>query len=453
MNETLIGIQPKYIEERNNKYLIIWPEIPNWLVADKELSKIINKFDSKTLLNELIKTHLKNHNSTKQIKNILPKLIELGVVFEKNKGITLRKNKSEIEDVCIHPTLKCNLQCKTCYNKEVIPPKKELSVEEIKRFLDQTNEFRSNKCCLSILGGEPLLVPEKTLEIAKYAKELGFKWRNLSTNGTLITRDFAKKAKEIELEVQVSLDGEKPETNDTIRGKGSFKKAIEGIQILVEEGTHSVLCMTYHSGNFDKLEDYYELALELGVDEARFAPLKYIGGGCDLPVKKIPLSEMIKRSYTMFKKHPEYLSLAGRDHFSTFAASCKLATTTTYCGTGSRMVLLDSDGEIYPCINHHLPEFKAGNITKQPFSEIWTGSPILNKIREMYPTDKRNKKCANCVVKHWCLGGCRGETYQVTHSLRACAIDCVDIKKAVIEMFWLLSGDTSGLRGKKDDYG
>lgn len=435
MNENLIGIQPKYIEKRNNKYLIIWPEIPNWLVADKDLSELIKKFDSKTSIYEIIKTKLDD--------NILSKLIEIGVVFNKNNGLKLRKNISKIEDVCIHPTLRCNLYCKTCYNAECIPPKEELNANEIKNFLDQTTEFRSDKCCLSILGGEPLLVVEKTLEIAEYAKKLGFKWRNLSTNGTLINRDFAKKARDIELEVQVSLDGENLETNDRFRGKGSFKKAIKGIKILVEEGTYSVLCMTYHSGNFDKLEKFYDLAHKLGVNEARFAPLKYIGGGKNISVKKIPLIEMIKHSYNMFKNNAQYLSIAGRDHFSTFAASCKLGSKTDYCGTGSRMVLLDSDGEIYPCINHHLPEFKAGNIRDKTFREIWNESPILKKIRETYPNDKRNQKCASCEVRHWCLGGCRGETYQVTHSMKSCAIDCIEIKKSVIEMFWLLSGETS----------
>lgn len=443
MQEDLIGIQPKYIEERNNKCLIIWPEIPNWLVADKDLSEIIKKFDSKTPINKKIRTDLENKNSAIQINNILSKLTEIGVIFNKNNGLKLRVNKSKIEDVCIHPTLRCNLHCKTCYNEGCIPPKEELNFDAIKNFLDQTTEFRSDKCCLSILGGEPLLETEKTLEIAEYAKELGFKWRNMSTNGTLITRDYAKKARDIELEVQVSLDGENQETNDKFRGKGSFKMAIQGIKTLVEEGTYSVLCMTYHSGNFDKLEDYYDLALQLGVNEARFAPLKYIGGGGNISVKKIPVSEMIKRSFFMFKNNPQYLSLAGRDHFSTFAASCKLGSKTEYCGTGSRMVLLDSDGEIYPCINHRLPKFKAGNIRDKSFSEIWTDSPILKNIREIYLNDKRNKKCSNCVVRHWCLGGCRGETYQVTHSLKSCAIDCNDIKKAVIEMFWLLAGETS----------
>jgi radical SAM protein with 4Fe4S-binding SPASM domain len=443
MFENLVGLQPKFIEERNNKCLIIWPEIPNWLVADKELSEIIEKFDSKTPIGEIIKNFLKKNIAEEKINEIIPKLIETGIIFDINNGLKIRENKSEIEDVCIHTTLMCNLKCKTCYNSRVKTPKKELSVSEIKKFLDQTVDFISDKCCLSILGGEPLLVPKKTLDIAKYAKKLGFKWRNVSTNGTLITRDFAKQAKNIGLQVQVSLDGESSKTNDIFRGEGSFKKAIEGVKILVEEGTHSVLCMTYHSGNFHNIKGYYELALKLGVNETRFAPLKYIGGGNEVSVKKIPVSEMIKRSYNMFKEYPGYLALAGRDHFSTFAASCKLGSKTSYCGTGSRMVLLNSNGDIYPCVNHFLQEFKAGNILEKPFSEIWTESPVLKKIREIYPLEKRNKKCSNCVVRHWCLGGCRGETYQVTHSLESCAIDCSEIKKGVIEMFWLLSGETN----------
>ena len=115
MHENLVGLKPEYIKKRNNRYLIIWPEIPNWLVADKELSEIIKKFDSKTPINEIIK--INNGN------NILFKLMEMGVLFNKNDGLKIRVNETKIEDVCIHPTLKCNLQCKTCYNSECIPPK------------------------------------------------------------------------------------------------------------------------------------------------------------------------------------------------------------------------------------------------------------------------------------------------------------------------------------------
>ena len=440
MYNNLIGIKPEFIQERNDKKLMIWPDVPNWLVADRELSEIIEKFDNITPIDEFIE---------KLGKKVADKLIEIGAVFDKNRGIEKRKNESKLEDVCVHPTLKCNLRCKTCYNSKVAPPKNELTVNEFIKFFDQTIDFMSDKCCLSILGGEPLLVPDKTLKIAEHARDLGYKWRNISTNGTLITKEFARKAKQIDLEVQVSLDGHNAETNDIYRGKGSFEKAIKGIKKLINEGTHSVLCMTYHSGNIDFLEKYFDLALDLGVNEARFAPLKYIGGGSDVSVKKLPVDQMIKRAFNMFKDNPHYLRLAGRDHFSTFAATCKLGSVTSYCGTGSRMILLDSDGEIYPCINHHLPEFRAGNIREKNFAEIWQNSSILKHLREIYLVDNRNKKCSKCVIKHWCLGGCRGETYHVTHNLRTCCIDCANIKKAVIEMFWLLSGDTSFMRTAK----
>jgi radical SAM protein with 4Fe4S-binding SPASM domain len=440
MKKRFVGIRPQYIDKRNNKYLLIWPEIPNWLVADKELFKIIKMFDSKTPIDEIIEKSTRNI-SKNEINKILSQLIEVGVVFDSEKGIQFKESEAKLEDVCIHPTLRCNLRCKMCYNKNIIPSEKELSIEEIKDFLDQTKDYISDKCCLSILGGEPILTPNKTLETAEYARELGFKWRIMSTNGTLITKDFARRAKDIELEIQVSLDSANEEENDRLRGKGSFKKALDGTKILVEEGTYAVLGMTYHSGNFNNLEEFYDLALELGVDEARFAPLKYIGGGGNNAVQKIPLDEMLKYAYKMFKNNPHYLSLAGRDHFSSFAASCKLGSRTYYCGTGSRMVLLNSDGDIYPCINHNLPEFKAGNIREKSFSEIWNNSPILNKLRETYPVNKINENCSKCAVRHWCLGGCRGETYHVTRSLNSCAIDCINIKKAVIEMFWMLSGE------------
>ena len=87
MKKRFVGIRPQYIDKRNNKYLLIWPEIPNWLVADKELFKIIKMFDSKTPIYEIIEKSTRKNIFKNQINKILSQLIEIGVVFDSKKGI------------------------------------------------------------------------------------------------------------------------------------------------------------------------------------------------------------------------------------------------------------------------------------------------------------------------------------------------------------------------------
>ena len=88
---------------------------------------------------------------------------------------------------------------------------------------------------LAFSGGEPLMRKD-FFEIAEYAHEKGL-YLSLATNGTLITRDIAKKLKESGIEyVEISIDGKDASTHDGFRGvQGMFERSVEGIKNCVAE--------------------------------------------------------------------------------------------------------------------------------------------------------------------------------------------------------------------------
>jgi len=324
-----------------------------------------------------------------------------------------------------------------CFNKYAnVQKNDELTSEEIKDFLDQVIKLCSKDARVMISGGEPLITMNKTLEAAKYAKSLGFKVVSIVTNGTLVTKDFAKKVKELDIKIMVSLDGTNEKDHDFIRGKGVFKKTIRGIKILTEEGVKVQTNFMVHRGNINKLKEYYELAKDFDLYSARFISLKMLGGALETKdLELVPIDEILEKSYNLFIKYPEFRKYSGSNIFSTFAHNCKLAVKRGWCGTGRLMVVLDSDGAIYPCSCHAFPQFLAGNIRKEKFVDIWTKSTVLKKLRKIYNVDNINKKCSNCIVKHWCLG-CKAEAYQVTKKLNSPDIQCKKMKKSIIWMMW-----------------
>ena len=137
----------------------------------------------------------------------------------------------------------------------------------------------------------------------------------------------------------------------------------------------------------------------------------------------------------------ELRRLAGRDAFSILGSTCRLSVRRQSCGSGRRTFLLDSDGALYPCVNTRLPEFRFGGIRDAgfDFETAWRRSHVLAEYRSRTSVERENGGCRDCVVRHWCLGGCRGETYAATGRLEDRSPSCEDLRAAVLEMFWTIS--------------
>jgi radical SAM protein with 4Fe4S-binding SPASM domain len=119
---------------------------------------------------------------------------------------------------------------------------------------------------------------------------------------------------------------------------------------------------------------------------------------------------------------------------------CTLCNKRDYCGTGQQTIFLDADGSLYPCPNHCYNQFKFGNIFNHGYNliDLWEKSPILDKLRKQYNIHDLNETCSTCIVRNWCTGGCRGESFAVTGKLDAPAPDCNESRDAIIEMMWIL---------------
>ena len=436
-----------YEERKGERYLLIWPDLPMWIVADRELYLFLRLLDGNRDIDEIIvllqkKIHKRIDVLKKEIKSILPQLINRAVVFrkgEEKRPINQTFEKAKIDNVYIAVTTRCNLNCRMCFNKyNQIPMKEELSTQEIKTFVDQLMSFCEKYANVSISGGEPLIVPEKTFEIAEYLSHK-FRYVWIITNGTLVNRKIAKKFRDLGVMAVVSLDGACEKEHDSLRGKGAFKKTIHGIRTFKEEDVYVITNYVIHRNNFRQLDKYFELAKNLHVDEARFVQLKLIGGALENRLEKVYIDEIVDYAYDMFTKHPEYNNLRGRDIFTILGLMCRRSIKQKWCGTGKLTLTLNADGTIFPCASHWSREFAAGNIRKQTFSDIWLNSAVLKNLRKIYSVENVNEKCSQCIVRYWCGGGCRAETYYVTHDMHSPSIECEHIKRAILKMFWILA--------------
>jgi molybdenum cofactor biosynthesis enzyme MoaA len=112
-----------------------------------------------------------------------------------------------------------------------------LSLEEVKRRLEESVALGVKEYYFT--GGEPFLNPEIT-EIL--CETLRYGPATVLTNGTVLKEEWLERLRAAEqaslysLEFRVSIDGFSPETNDPIRGIGTFERAMEGVDKLVVHG-------------------------------------------------------------------------------------------------------------------------------------------------------------------------------------------------------------------------
>lgn len=173
----------------------------------------------------------------------------------------------------------CNLACTHCF-VSCSPTNRThdfLSLDAVRSTLAEAVALGVKEYYFT--GGEPFLNPEME-EILAATLEAGP--ATVLTNGLLLDPERCRRLKTLSdgsdysLDVRVSLDGMTRESNDAIRGDGTFERAMEGIRNLAEAGLSPVLTVTeVHEENAspEGKERFFRLLRELGLDKPRLKVL------------------------------------------------------------------------------------------------------------------------------------------------------------------------------------
>jgi len=169
-------------------------------------------------------------------------------------------------------TNKCNLRCKHCYINPLTPPFrkggmggfsdnnfKELSVKQIQKILEEFEQMQGLR--ILITGGEPLL-HSKFEEVNEMLPQFSVR-KVLFTNGLLLKERIKKLNVE---EIQVSIDGLE-DAHDSLRGKGTFKAAMQAVNLSLDYGFHVSIATMVHPGNLGDFEEMERLFKDMGIRE------------------------------------------------------------------------------------------------------------------------------------------------------------------------------------------
>ncbi|AOZ95365.1 radical SAM/SPASM domain-containing protein [Butyrivibrio hungatei] len=327
-------------------------------------------------------------------------------------------------------TLNCNEHCWHCGSRCGDVRATEMAPQEWKDILDQIKEdFNGSLPQINVTGGEPLLYPGFE-EVMSYAHSLGFKW-GMTSNAILITPEVARMLQKCGMNtISVSIDG-LPETHDRIRGlQGGYKRAMEGIQNLIDLkcfGSIMVTTVVNHE-TVRELDSLYEVMCDFDIDSWRIMGIEPIGRALDHP--ELLLTDDDHRYIMDFirsKRADNEPVTYGCCHYLGLDYEKEVRDWYFFCMAGVTVASITVTGDVYGCldIDRNQPGVIQGNIHDRRFSDIWKNE--FKAFRRDRAED--NEKCANCKSRKYCMGGAFHTWDLVNKTQRLCLIDALDREK------------------------
>lgn len=361
-------------------------------------------------------------------------------------------------------TTGCNLACVHCRRLEVSRTlaHDDLTTEQSKAFIRSLPE--TGRPILVFSGGEPLMRPD-LFELAEYANGVGLPTA-LATNGTIMNETVAQRIVDVGFRrVSMSFDGPDPATHDMFRAiDGAFDATVAGFKALKSRGMSMQINTTVAKHNYQKLDQMYELALNLGADALHIFMLVPVGCGMSLSQNIMLDSEEYEKALNWIydkslegKMHlkatcaPHYFRVmrqrAKSDGRAMPAAAhphrnmgprqgsgfgvqgsghpggghpgghADMTAMTKGCLAGQAVCFVSHTGEVFPC--GYLP-VSSGNIKDRPLPVIWKESQIFADLRD---DKKLEGKCGLCEYSKVCMG-CRARAYGFTQNYLAEEPNC-----------------------------
>ncbi|HWQ61860.1 MAG TPA: radical SAM protein [Negativicutes bacterium] len=320
-------------------------------------------------------------------------------------------------------TNRCNLRCRHCYiEAEDRAYGGELTTAEAKVFIDDLAGMKVPVLLFS--GGEPLL-RDDLYELGAYAAAKGIR-PVISTNGTLITPEAARRIKETGFQyVGISIDGDEA-VHDYFRGReGCFAETLRGIRNSLAAGNKTGIRFTVNKLNRHTLPGI--LALVEREKIARFCMyhLVYAGRGkgiADLDTtadeKRQTIELLIDKTIDFHRRGVEVEILTTDNHADGMyilqhiertqpervEEVRKLLAMHGGCSAGGKMANVDPRGDVHAC--QFWGHVALGNVRERSFSAIWRQNQdeFLCRLRDK--TAQLKGKCGECRYRDLC-GGCR----------------------------------------------
>jgi radical SAM protein with 4Fe4S-binding SPASM domain len=374
-----------------------------------------------------------DQNALEKMKRIMPNFLAA-----KREDVSPEYYVTKLpEEVAFKLTNRCNLRCQHCYqwnedghhhDYDQIEQNRDLDISVIEKVLAATREVKSN---IFLWGGEPLIYRDwdKLVDLL----ETDPRWTSVCSNGVWIDKKLPSLLRISEqLEMYVAVEGFKDE-HDGIRGKGSYEKTMQGIDLLLEmkkvgdyKGEISLNCVVTEK-MVTRLYEFMEFWEAKEVDTVYISFLWYLsdetstkmdqyfasnlGWLCSENDNGYPswyaykyrlnpnlveplINELNRVNERSWKIKIRYNPAIDIDEINEFIlGSDRPAQNKTKCLAIKTRMDVFPNGEVISC--KFFPEFSVGDLKSHSLQDVWHSDKFTN-VRETIDTCGLMPVCAKC---------------------------------------------------------
>ncbi len=313
----------------------------------------------------------------------------------------------------------CNLDCEYCFylDREADPykdlPGWRMSDEVLERLVDQFLFYSYPASVFAWQGGEPTLAGLKFFQRAveleqQYGRDGHVVSNALQTNGILIDDDWCALLREYNFLVGLSLDGPE-QVHDRYRfnrrRQGTWRKVIEGAETLRKNNVEfNILCVVSQA-NVHQPRQLYQWFRREGFDFIQYIPLaEFDQEGNPLPFALTPeqYGKFLLETFECWwpdrrRVHIRFFDNVVEALIGEKPGNCTLHTT---CDS---YVVVEYNGDVYPCDFFVEKSWKLGNVMVDSFPEIARRTKRAEFARtKVMP----HPECLGCEFEFVCHGGC-----------------------------------------------
>jgi uncharacterized protein len=314
----------------------------------------------------------------------------------------------------------CNLACTYCYyleKKYLYPGVRDFRMSE--ELLEQFTRQYIDACHSPVVtfmwqGGEPTIMGidffRKAIDLQRIYSG-GKKIENaFQTNGTRLTDDWCKFFIDNDILVGISIDGEEHNHNKyrlTNDGSGSFRKTMEGIELLHRHNVrfNTLSCVNNYNAGF--AAETYRFLKRIGSGFIQFLPVAEKdkdGNATEWSVNGREYGRFLTTIFDEWVRNDVaayYVQIFDVTLANYLGLSPGLCVFSEACGDA---LAIEHNGDVYSCDHFVHHETLLGNIRSEELSDL-----VISQRQFDFGIGKRNalpQYCLRCDVRYACHGEC-----------------------------------------------